>query len=303
MKGVFDTREGSGYDDDRARRYHFPSRYRSAVEQLVGRWILYREPRREGGRQGYVAAARVRGIVEDPKRPGHAYALMGDYLPFDRPVPMADATGRYREARLRALESRRLAGQALQGRAVRSLSDEDFAAIAREGLGEVLSSENARRLDLDVTADAEALALLGAPPAEQERRIEQILLNRPIRDARFRQQVRLAYDFTCAVTGLRIFNGGGRPEVQAAHILPVAEGGPDVVQNGVALSGTVHWLFDRHLISLTDDHRLLVAHNRVPGELQSLFGRQGEKIRLPADPALHPQPRYLARHRERFVGS
>jgi putative restriction endonuclease len=33
----------------------------------------------------------------------------------------------------------------------------------------------------------------------------------------------------------------------------VAEGGPDVVQNGIALSATAHWLFDRHLIALTDD--------------------------------------------------
>jgi putative restriction endonuclease len=43
------------------------------------------------------------------------------------------------------------------------------------------------------------------------------------------------------------------------------------VQNGLALSGTVHWLFDRHLISLTDDYRLLVSHNKVPAELRGLF--------------------------------
>jgi hypothetical protein len=30
------------------------------------------------------------------------------------------------------------------------------------------------------------------------------------------------------VTGLRIINGGGRAEVQAAHIQPVADDGPDV---------------------------------------------------------------------------
>ena len=80
-----------------------------------------------------------------------------------------------------------------------------------------------------------------------------------------------AYDNICAVTKLRIVNGGGKAEVQAAHIWPVAAGGPDVVQNGIALSGTAHWLFDRHLISLTDDYRLLVSHNKVPKELQGLF--------------------------------
>ena len=115
------------------------------------------------------------------------------------------------------------------------------------------------------------------------RRIEQILLNRKIRDANFRRQVCNAYDQRCAVTGLRIINGGGKAEVQAAHIWPVAEGGPDVVQNGVALCGTAHWLFDRHLISVTDDYRLLVSHNKVPGELRNLFEKQLERIHLPRD--------------------
>jgi hypothetical protein len=37
---------------------------------------------------------------------------------------------------------------------------------------------------------------------------------------------------------LQIINGGGRTEVQAAHIRPVAAGGSDSVRNGLALSGT-----------------------------------------------------------------
>lgn len=54
-----------------------------------------------------------------------------------------------------------------------------------------------------------------------------------------------------------------------AHL--VYAGGPDVVQNGLALSGTAHWLFDRHLISLTDDYGLLVSHNKVPAEWPAFF--------------------------------
>ena len=45
----------------------------------------------------------------------------------------------------------------------------------------------------------------------------------------------------CAVSGLRLIKGGRRPEVLAAHIMP--DNGPDTVRNGIALSGTVHWLF------------------------------------------------------------
>jgi putative restriction endonuclease len=92
-------------------------------------------------------------------------------------------------------------------------------------------------------------------------------------------------------------------EVQAAHIWSVADGGPDIVQNGLALSSTVHWLFDRHLISLTDDYRLLVSHNKVPAELRNLFEKQMDRIRLPKDQRLWPHPSYLKRHREAYMAA
>ena len=67
------------------------------------------------------------------------------------------------------------------------------------------------------------------------------------------------------MTGLRIINGGGRSEVQAAHIRPVASSGPDSVRNGLALSGTAHWMFDRGLLSIGDDYSILIAHDRGAG--------------------------------------
>ena len=109
-----------------------------------------------------------------------------------------------------------------------------------------------------------------------------------------------AYGETCAVTGLRIVNGGGKVEVQAAHIWSVKDGGPDIVQNGLALSATSHWLFDRHLISLTDDYGLLVSHNRIPGELRGLFAKQLDRINLPSDERRWPRRDFIALHREKF---
>jgi len=41
-----------------------------------------------------------------------------------------------------------------------------------------------------------------------------------------------------AITGLKLINGGGRAEVDAAHTRPVEANGPDVLSNGIALSGT-----------------------------------------------------------------
>jgi len=300
VKGIFDTKADSGYDDEITRRYHFPRQYRDVAERLVGDWIIYREPQRNRGRRAYIAVAKLSRLEADPTRPGYSYAFVSEYLPFDRPVPFAGG-GAYAEAALRELTDPSRVGAYLQGKSVRTLSDSDFVAIVRAGLVETLSPENALRLELDPShVDPDTLDLIQAPPDERARRIEQILLNRKIRDANFRYQVCDAYDNRCAVTGLHIVNGGGKAEVQAAHIWPVGSGGPDVVQNGLALSGTIHWLFDRHLISLTDDYRLLISHNKVPAELRNLFAKQMDRIHLPKDRKLWPHPAYIAQHREAF---
>lgn len=300
MKGVFDTKPNSGYDDEITHRYQFPAQYRIIAEALVGNWIVYREPQRNGGRRAYIAAALVLRIDPDPNRPGHSYAVVGEYLPFDHPVPLSSGKN-YAEAPLRAIGDPRRIGVYLRGKSVRPLAEADFSSIVLRGLSETLAPANAVQLELDRKhADEETQQLLKAPIEEQERRVEQILISRKIRDASFRRQVCDAYENRCAVTGLRIINGGGKAEAQAAHIWPVAEGGPDVVQNGIALCGTAHWLFDRHLISLTDNYRLLISHNKVPGELRGLFEKQHERIHLPVDERLWPHTSYIARHRNTF---
>ena len=305
MKAVFDVKPGSGYDDDITWRYHFPARsdYLDAARGAVGDWVLYREPQRNRGRRAYIATARVVGVEADPDRGGHYYAYVAGYLPFPTPVPFV-TEGRYAEAPLRAIAEPSRVGQALQGKSMRPISTEDFDDIVLRGLSETLAPENSVRLGLEFPA-AESAALTTQPGMAEtvDRRVEEMLVNRKIRDANFRLEVCRAYDDRCAVTGLKIINGGGRAEVQAAHIKPVAAGGPDVVQNGIALSATVHWLFDRHLISIDDDYHLLVAHNRVPGELRSLFRPEHEGLHLPRDRRLRPHPAFLAHHREAYAGA
>ncbi len=300
MKAVFDVRPDSSYNDS-VERYHFPEQYLRTALASVGDWVILREPRRGGGATAYIAVARVDRIVPDLAKPRHHYAYLSDYLRFDRSVPLA-FDDRYWEASLRALENRSLVGRTLQGHSVRPLDDLDFAAIVAAGLAVTLDPSNARRLDLEPSSlDTDTLALLTAPLPP--RRIEQILLNRKVRDAAFRQAVLAAYDDTCAVTGLKLVNGGGRAEAQAAHVMPVEHGGPDIVQNGIALSATVHWLFDRHLISIGEDGCLLVSHNKVPAELRRLFRPEHQPIRRPSDPNLWPHARFLDHHRERFAAA
>lgn len=300
MKAIFDVRPDSAYEDS-LERYHFPEQYLQAAMGCVGDWVILREPRRGGGANAYIAVARIDRIVPDHDRSRHYFAYLRDYLRFDHAVPLRQGE-RYLEARLRAVEKTSLIGRTLQGHSVRHIDGADFAAIVAAGLSVTLDPSQARRLDLEpANLDSETLALLtGQLP---ERRIEQVLLNRKVRDAAFRNLVLGAYDNTCAVTGLRIINGGGRAEAQAAHVMPVEHGGPDIVQNGIALSATVHWLFDRHLISIGEDGCLLVSHNKVPTELRRLFRPEQQPVRRPADPRLWPHPRFLHHHRERFAAA
>ena len=302
MKAVFDTKAGSPYNDDAAVRYHFPNaKYLPLAAQCVDDWIIYREPRDGGGSLAYFGVARVTDIVPDPVDPTHSYAVMADYLPFDSLVPFRSG-GRYEEGGLRALPRASDVGVSLRGRSIRTLAVEDFASIVLKGLDQTLAPANAIRLELDQGhVDDNTRAILLSDPDMKARRVEQILVNRRIRDANFRRAVLAAYDDTCAVTGIRIINGGGKAEAQAAHIMPVAANGPDIVQNGIALCGTAHWLFDRHLISIDEDWRLLIAHNRLPEEMRAVFRSREGTIILPRDVRLWPGVRFLTDHRERFV--
>ncbi|WP_298200365.1 HNH endonuclease [Novosphingobium sp.] len=302
MKGVFEISGQSRYNDEIPQHYQFPSNYLSIARDLVGDWIVYRETRIAGGRMAYIATAQVERIDPDPEAPGHYYARVCHFLEFDRAVPYRDEHGRFAEHFLRALDKPGDAGRTLRGKSVRTLGNADFVHIVRAGLADTLAPANRIRLELDpARLDPETSHLLDDGPAE--RRVEQILLNRKIRDANFRNHVLTAYDNTCAVTGLRIVNGGGKAEAQAAHIWSVADGGPDTVQNGIALSATAHWLFDRHLIAFDDNLCLLVSHNKVPANYLQLFPPMGQPIRLPSDTNLHPRKDYVARHREKFAGS
>lgn len=299
MKAVLDTRPGSGYLDS-ADRYHFPGRYLKPALDALGQWVVLYEPRREGGRAAYVAAARLAEVMPDPARPGYHFARLAERLPFDEPVSLRGPLG-YREAALRAVADPKAVGRALQGRSIRPLVDDDFAEIANAGLSDTLAPANRRRLDLERSEDAGAADLLDGPVIAP--RLERVLASRIVRNAAFRRAVLNAYDDTCAATGMRIINGGGRAEAQAAHIVPVGDGGPDVVQNGIALSATMHWLFDRHLISIGEDWRLLVSHNKVPSELRGLMASHADVVRLPVDRALWPDARFVAHHRDQFASA
>lgn len=288
-KAIFTIKAGSGYDDRPEEYYHFPQTYLNQVRDAVGDHIIYYEPRRSTdgvrGRQAYFASARVDDIVEDQKRDDHYYASISRYLDFDQPVPFSKGDF-YFESALQKDDASTNRGAF--GRAVRLIPDREFDLILKSGYAAELKTEK-----------ESALENLGfeEPEIDFVRPIIEMTVARPFRDRAFKTAVRSAYENRCAVTGLRLINGGGRPEVQAAHIKPVSENGPDSIRNGLALSGTFHWLFDRGLISISDDYRILVNEKKVPDQARMMLNGNGKLI-LPKDGALCPNPYYLKFHRD-----
>lgn len=294
-KGIFLHRADSIYDDRPELQYQFPKQYLGRAAQFVGDWIIYYEPRRGPTARGYFAIARVAQIVPDPSADGMYLAIIepGSYLPFERNVPFSGLDGPIERGVLNELGN--ISGRAQA--AVRPVSVEDFNRIIEWGL-----PDEAPLLPRTGDKAGTVANWVGdeqtpfQPDAERERIA--FFSSRIVRDRVFRRIVLEAYDCRCAITGLKLINGGGRAEVEAAHIKPVDANGPDIVTNGLALSGTAHWMFDRGLIALTDKLEVLVS--RQVNDADSVWGlvNPTRQALVPANPGQRPHPSYLAWHRE-----
>jgi putative restriction endonuclease len=257
---------------------------------MIDHWIIYQMPRPHDGGD-YVAAARVERIDADPERAAQFVARIarGSYLEFGRPVPL-DQVGA--AAELGLMDAVPL---------VRAISDDEFNRIVELGL--VTEDETLPRTDEDEDAPAAQVFAEEQSPWEGPMDRATMLVNRKVRNRQFRERVLDVYGSQCALTGMKLINGGGRAETQAAHIMSVEAGGPDKVNNGIALSGTIHWMFDRGLISLSDSGDILLSPGINDRESVERLITPDRKAHFPTAAAHRPHPRYLHWHRtERFYG-
>jgi putative restriction endonuclease len=291
--GVFVHRSDSIYDDSPAERYQFPSQYLRRVQTCVGDWIIYYEPSKVIDTRGYFAVAKIQQVIPDPATSGMYLALIepGSYLDFANRVPFNDAIGPVERGVLN--EQGRISGRAQS--AVRGISPDDFNRITRLGF-----EEHAPLLPrLDEPQSSSGLQEEQAPfQFDQQRDRVSFTVSRILRDRVFRRIVLRAYDQRCAITGLKLINGSGRAEVAAAHIRPVEASGPDIVSNGIALSGTAHWMFDRGLISLSDELQILISRQANDQDAVRAFVHQSGRAFTPSRNSERPHPHFLHWHRE-----
>ena len=291
--GVFIHRTDSAYDDVPSERYQFPKKYLTRVQQCEGDWIVYLEPTKVKNTKGYFAVAKVQEVIKDPRSADMYLAVIepGTYLDFGDPVPFRDNDGIVEQGVLNDLGN--ISGRAQA--AVRPLSAEDFARIVERGLGQ--DDDFLPRVDQINQVPGFQDPQVPFQHLEARDRVHQ-LTNRAVRDRNFRKNVLRAYGERCAITGLRLINGGGRAEVEAAHIRPVERDGPDIVSNGLALSGTAHWMFDRGLVGLADDLSILVSRQNNDLEAVAAMINSSGKLLAPERPANQPRTEFVSWHRE-----
>ena len=123
-----------------------------------------------------------------------------------------------------------------------------------------------------------------------------------VRSNIFKTEIPKLYNYTCCISGLRIDVVDNISMIDACHIIPFSESYNDTITNGIALSPTLHRAFDRGLISVDVDYKVLVNTNfsevnRTPHNIKQFTGM---KLLLPSKEQFFPSLDSLAHHREKF---
>lgn len=112
----------------------------------------------------------------------------------------------------------------------------------------------------------------------------------------FRALVIDAYHRRCAISGEKTI-----PVLEAAHIKPYAESGPNATSNGILLRADLHILFDEGFVTVTPDLKVEVSR-KIKEEFENggdYYRYQGQHLALIPDiQAERPSEQFLAWHRE-----
>lgn len=121
-----------------------------------------------------------------------------------------------------------------------------------------------------------------------------------VRGGLFKKLVPQVYNHTCAITGMRLISNFGFSMIDACHIVPFRVSGDDRVTNGIALCPNLHRAFDRGLISVGNNYKVLVSRHFAEDEANpySIRFLAGKPIALPFGDIHFPEKANFMWHRE-----
>lgn len=127
--------------------------------------------------------------------------------------------------------------------------------------------------------------------ADDDKRLREVAIRRG--QTEFRQALLAAYDRRCAVTGSGVVN-----LLEAAHIIPHAEGRNYSVTNGLLLRADIHTLFDLHLLSIDSRLQIHVSKTLASSEYWDFNGKPLAQMPRMRD---QPHPSSLQDRHERYL--
>jgi hypothetical protein len=146
----------------------------------------------------------------------------------------------------------------------------------------------------------------------EAKKIVRIAREVKLRNRAFKQAIKEAYDFKCAVCGMKIYSPNTLQwEVEAVHIVPHSKNGKDDLLNGLALCRLHHWAFDVGWFALEDNFDIIAS--RKIKDLSVDFGKLGNydfirqlskgnsRISLPKEQSIYPHPNAIKWHRENIL--
>ena len=116
----------------------------------------------------------------------------------------------------------------------------------------------------------------------------------------FRREVVKIYDQTCCISGLRVSATFTITMVDACHIVPFATNFDNSLTNGIALCPNLHRAFDRGLITVSDDYRVMLSSAFTENEASPFSFQQinGQQLSLPINKRFYPSREGFAWHRK-----
>ncbi len=146
--------------------------------------------------------------------------------------------------------------------------------------------------------------ILNEPPSEYRRAIKHLIEQREdeeifLRGSLFKREIPKLYGNQCCISGMKIDTAYNISMIDACHIVPFSESYDDTVTNGIALCPNLHRAFDRGLISIDGDYKVLLSKNFIEYESNfSLKQFEGVKISLPEYDRYFPSKENLSWHNE-----
>ena len=120
-----------------------------------------------------------------------------------------------------------------------------------------------------------------------------------IRGMIFKREIPKNYNFSCCISGMKISSTFNVSMVDACHIVPFSKSFDDTIKNGISLCPNLHRAFDRGLISINEDFKVLVSDRFIENESNyALKNFKNQIIELPKIDHLFPDKNNLKWHKE-----